>query len=136
MLLHLAAAREAGRRGMLIAEINGDAATAHPAARLFIEQGFAATAMGLQARVSGTTVAGLRRGGSPMADPRNDEALEQESEQERVRNSNDQDQELEREGIESEHNKGYDDAVRGQAGGDVDPDSADADVDRDDTVAD
>ena len=49
MLLHLAGTRE-GRRGMLIAEINGAAATAHPAARLFIEEGFAATAMGLQAR--------------------------------------------------------------------------------------
>ncbi len=37
---------------MLIAEINGDTATAHPAARLFIEEGFAPTAMGLQARIS------------------------------------------------------------------------------------
>jgi len=49
MLLHLAATRE-GRRGMLIAEINGVPAPTHPAARLFIEEGFAATAMGLQAR--------------------------------------------------------------------------------------
>jgi len=49
LLLHLAGTRE-GRRGMLIAEINGGAATAHPAGRLFIEEGFAATAMGLQAR--------------------------------------------------------------------------------------
>ena len=49
MLFHLAATRE-GRRGMLIAEINGESATAHPAARLFVEEGFAATAMGIQAR--------------------------------------------------------------------------------------
>ncbi len=49
MLLHLAATRE-GRRGMLISEINGAAATTHEAARLFIEEGFAATAMGIQAR--------------------------------------------------------------------------------------
>ena len=50
MLMHLAASREEGRRGMLIAEINGTAAGSHPAARLFIEEGFAPTAMGLQAR--------------------------------------------------------------------------------------
>ena len=49
-LLRRAAGREAGRRGMLIEEINGMPATAHPSARLFIEEGFAATAMGLQAR--------------------------------------------------------------------------------------
>ena len=50
MLMRLAATREEGRRGMLIAEINGVAATTHPAARVFIDQGFATTAMGLQAR--------------------------------------------------------------------------------------
>jgi ATP-dependent Lhr-like helicase len=50
MLMHLAASREEGRRGMLIAEINGVSSTAHPAARVFIEEGFATTAMGLQAR--------------------------------------------------------------------------------------
>ena len=49
-LMLLAASREEGRRGMLIAEINNTAATAHPAARLFAEEGFAPTAMGLQAR--------------------------------------------------------------------------------------
>jgi len=53
-------------------------------------------------------------------------------EQERVRSSNDRDQELEREGVESEHNRGYDEAVRGASRPDVDPDSAVADVDRDD----
>jgi ATP-dependent helicase Lhr and Lhr-like helicase len=50
MLMHLAASREEGRRGMLIAEINGTAASGHSTARIFIEEGFAATAMGLQAR--------------------------------------------------------------------------------------
>jgi ATP-dependent Lhr-like helicase len=50
MLMHLAATRQEGRRGMLIAEINGQPAPAHPTARLFQEEGFAATAMGLQAR--------------------------------------------------------------------------------------
>ncbi len=65
--------------------------------------------------------------------PRQDET--RESEHDRVRSSNDRDQELEREGIESEHNRGYDEAVRGRndSRGDVDPDSATADIDRDDT---
>jgi ATP-dependent Lhr-like helicase len=49
-LIHLASGREEGRRGMLIVEINGAPATAHPSARLFINEGFLATAMGLQAR--------------------------------------------------------------------------------------
>jgi hypothetical protein len=144
MLLHLAAAREEGRRGMLLAEINGEAATAHPAARLFIEEGFAATAMGLQARVSrppasaGIRVAGSNPGGHrPMADTTRTPGTREE-EQERVRSSNDEDQALEREGIESEHNRGYDNAARGASdeGEDIDPDSAEADVDRDDTVTD
>ena len=143
MLMHLAGAREAGHRGMLIAEINGDAATAHPAARLFIEEGFAATAMGLQSRAlhtatTGIRVAGIRRGGhSFMAEPRNI-ADTPDEEQDQVRSSNDRDQELEREGIESEHNRGYDEAVRGvsEEGEDVDPDAAEADVDRDDSVTD
>ena len=50
MLMLLASTREEGRRGMLIAEINHAPAASHPAARLFIEEGFAPTAMGLQAR--------------------------------------------------------------------------------------
>jgi hypothetical protein len=45
-----------------------------------------------------------------------------ESEHEAVRSSNDRDQKAEREGIENEDP------------GDVDPDSAESDVDRDDTV--
>jgi ATP-dependent Lhr-like helicase len=143
MLMHLAGAREEGRRGMLIVEINGEAATAHPAARLFIEEGFAATAMGLQSRAlhtsaTGIRVAGIRRGGhSYMADPRNI-ADTREEEQDQVRSSNDRDQELEREGIETEHNQGYDEAVRGvsEEGEDVDPDAPEADIDRDDSVTD
>src|SRR5262249_26635642 len=47
-LLHLAAA--ADRHGMLIAEINGTPATSHAAAAIFVEEGFAVTALGLQAR--------------------------------------------------------------------------------------
>src|SRR5688572_32082488 len=48
MLLQLAGNREEGRRGMLIGEINGVPAAEHPSARVFIEEGFATTAMGLQ----------------------------------------------------------------------------------------
>ena len=147
MLLQLAAAREEGRRGMLIGEINGTSAPSHPAARLFLEEGFAPTAMGLQARLvrrSGTGIAGLRGGGFPMADDERDlmaetpqqrvsETSDREQEHDAVRSSNDRDQQLEREGIQTEHNRGYDEAVKGH-GHDVDPDSASADVDRDDTI--
>jgi hypothetical protein len=143
MLLHLAMTREEGRRGMLIAEINGEPARAHSAARLFIEEGFVAGALGLQARPPGTSLAGRRPGGAFMAEPRNDNPIDtprsdetRESEHDRVRNSNDRDQSAERAGETPEHNRGYDEAVRGgPAGEDVDPDSAEADVDRDDTVA-
>jgi hypothetical protein len=61
-------------------------------------------------------------------------------EHDRVRSSNDSDQAAEREGIESDHNRGYDEAVRGSESSgeemfeDVDPDSARSDVDRDDTI--
>jgi ATP-dependent Lhr-like helicase len=91
MLLHLAATRE-GRRGMLIAEINGAPATAHPVARIFVQEGFAATAMGIQARTdklrprgygspsgsgtsrphdTGIAIAADSDGGTRMAEPRN-----------------------------------------------------------------
>jgi ATP-dependent Lhr-like helicase len=146
MLMHLAAVRSPERRGLLIGEINGTAAIAHPAARLFIDAGFAATALGLQARV-GTRIAGLRGGGDSMAEPRDDQDLMDETaqprdrensdvEHERVRASNDFDQELEREGITSRHNRGYDEAVRGDVDdeGPVDPDSAESGIDRDDTM--
>jgi ATP-dependent Lhr-like helicase len=52
-LLELASAREQGRQGMLITDINGESASTHPAADLFVAEGFATTAMGLQARFPG-----------------------------------------------------------------------------------
>ena len=144
---------------MLLAEINGTPATTHLAARLFVEEGFAITAMGLQARpdrrqlsaftVDGTAIAVPVPGGYAMADritgrddierddieredmPQQDETSE--TERERVRSSNDRDQDLEREGVESRHNRGYDETVKGQRN-DVDPDSANAEIDRDDTI--
>jgi hypothetical protein len=145
MLLHLAAARDESRRGMLIADINGEPANTHPAARVFIEEGFAASGLGLQARLLrqgpthgvGTRIAGLRRGGTSMAEPRDntpDDFETSDTEHDRVRASNDLDQELEREGITSRQNRGYDEAVRGSGEQDVDPDSPDAENDRDDTV--
>ena len=148
MLLRLAAQREESRRGMLIAEIDGQAASQHPAARLFIEEGFAATAMGLQARTDrlrprgyGTGVAPGHGGGQRMADMKT-----REQEHQRVRSSNDHDQAMERQGEEAPHNTGYDEAADGRRaplpndalgmGDDVDPDSAQADVDRDDSLTD
>jgi ATP-dependent Lhr-like helicase len=50
MLLRLASARNEDRRGMLIAEINGEPAATHPQAGAFVEAGFHVTAMGLQAK--------------------------------------------------------------------------------------
>ena len=72
-----------------------------------------------------------------MADPTNDTET-RDQEQDRVRSSNDRDQTLEREGRDTEHNQGYDNAVRGvkDEGEDVDPDSPESDVDRDDTLTD
>jgi ATP-dependent Lhr-like helicase len=49
-LVQLSASREEGRRGMLLAEIDGLPASSHPAARLFAHEGFLTTAMGLQLR--------------------------------------------------------------------------------------
>jgi hypothetical protein len=64
-----------------------------------------------------------------------------------VRSSNDRDQAAERAGITTAHNEGYDETVKGAARqrrqgdardagdqGDVDPDSARSEIDRDDTV--
>jgi ATP-dependent helicase Lhr and Lhr-like helicase len=154
MLLHLA-----HRRGMLITEINGQVATAHPSARVFLEEGFVASAMGLQARTermkprgfgsldpTGIGIAAASLGGSMAQQNRseieNDPTLignskprgseTSESEKERVRSSNDRDQALEREGVTSRQNRGYDEAARGGKRGDVDPDSATSDNDRDD----
>ena len=53
----------------------------------------------------------------------------------RVRPSNERDQALERGGEIPPHNRGYDKAVEGR-GDDTDPDRADADIDRDDTLTD
>jgi ATP-dependent Lhr-like helicase len=146
MLLHLAMAREEGRRGMLLAEINGAPAAAHPAARLFIEEGFIAGAMGLQARPVGTVIAAHRRGGGLMAEPRDENPIDKprpnetrDSEHDRVRTSNERDQAAERAGEATAHNSGYDEAVggrRNESVEDVDPDSAESDVDRDDTIDD
>ena len=147
MLFHLAIAREEPRRGMLLAEINGGPAVAHPASRLFIDEGFVATAMGLQARAKpGIRIAGSPRGGIPMAEPRrtDDKPVAQpvadetrETEHDRVRSSNDRDQARERAGERSRHNRGYDQAARGNENvEDVDPDSAESDIDRDDTQVD
>ena len=49
-LVQLSAAREEGRRGMLLAEIDGLPASIHPATRIFVNEGFLPTAMGLQLR--------------------------------------------------------------------------------------
>ena len=130
---------------MLIAEINGVPGTVHPAARLFIEEGFAATAMGIQARTdrlrprgyeaagpegpalhdAGIGIAAASGGGGRMAEQRrnsSEETLENtrpranensDVEHDRVRSSNEQDQRMERQGIESARNRGYDEVVRG-----------------------
>ena len=58
-LFDLATSREEGRRGMLIAEIDGAPATSHASAALFIEAGFASTAMGLQARTQKAPALGV-----------------------------------------------------------------------------
>ena len=158
MLMQLAASRDEGHRGMLISTINSTNASDHPAARLFLDAGFATTAMGLQARTArlrprgfgsldpaGIGIAATHGGGSWMADNERDQMSEtpqqrrnetSDSERDRVRSSNDRDQQMERNGQSSEHNRGYDDAAdRGIRNDDVDPDSAESDVDRDDTVA-
>jgi ATP-dependent Lhr-like helicase len=161
MLMHLAGVRDEGYRGMLISEINGISAPQHPAARLFLEQGFATTALGLQARterlrprgfgsldLTGIGIAAPWPGGSAMADNDRDVTFQQphrrrdettDSERERIRSSNDRDQQMERDGKKTEHDRGYDEAVHGirhDDEGDIDPDSAESDIDRDDTVDD
>ena len=62
------------------------------------------------------------------------------SDTDRDRSSNDRDQTAERDGIGSEHNRGYDETTRARESSsdeefeDIDPDSAESDVDRDDTI--
>src|SRR5215510_11394119 len=115
----------------------------HSAARLFVEEGFAATAMGIQARTDklrprgfappdeaaaihdgGIGIAGIGGGGTRMAEPRNSsETLENirprphedsETEHDRIRSTNDQDQAMERKGLKSRRNSGYDEAAHGE----------------------
>ena len=78
---------------MLIEEINGVPATTHEASRLFLEAGFASTAMGIQARTDRFRPYGLDADGT---------------------------------GIDTQTAKGL--------SNDVDPDSADAEVSRDDML--
>ena len=148
-LMELASSGPDGRRGMLLVEINGAPASTHIAARLFTSEGFAATAMGLQARTDrlrprgfashGIDLAAAADGGRTMANPTQRNAPEPNRERnadvehDRIRSANDRDQQLEREGIESERNRNYDEAAKGM-GDDVDPDSADAEIDRDDMI--
>ncbi len=115
------------------------AATAHPAARLFIEEGFAATAMGLQARVVAPALRGSAAEVRPMADHATNgsrHAGQRATDTTGIRTSSD-DQDRARTASPA---TAYDDRDHGRAGtrrrlgADVDPDSADADIDRDDTA--
>jgi len=89
MLRHLAVAREPGQRGMLVAEINGEDGAAHPAAPLFVQEGFALTALGLQLRPDrGIGIAELPSGGNPMTEqPRADEKLVDNPDQDETRDT-------------------------------------------------
>jgi hypothetical protein len=75
---------------------------------------------------------------SNRTQPRSNET--RETERERVRGSHDSDQAAEREGLETERHRGDDEATRAREGSndeefeDIDPDSAESDVDRDDTI--
>jgi len=62
-------------------------------------------------------------------------ATDSDAEREQVRSSNDRNQEREREGIATKENRGYDQPAHGK-GEPTDPDSAEADIDRDDTTTD
>ena len=74
--------------------------------------------------------------------PNRDSGTTSDVEREDIRSSNDHNQQSEREGVETGHNRGYDEAVTGRGSNDqqdeefedVDPDSAEAGVDRDDTI--
>ncbi len=59
-LIRFASTREEGRRGLLISAINAHPATQHPAAPVFVEAGFARTAMGLQLRTERIRPTGYR----------------------------------------------------------------------------
>jgi ATP-dependent Lhr-like helicase len=142
MLMQLAGSRDVGHRGMLISAINGATASQHPAARLFLEEGFAATAMGLQARTErlrpsgfgsldpgGIGIAATAGGGARMAD--NDRDVMAETPQQRRNETSDREQDRSADKVQSA--KREEAPNRGQ---DVDPDSAESDNDRDDTLSD
>lgn len=63
-----------------------------------------------------------------------------DTEHDAIRRSNDRDQAAERQGVDTEHNRGYDEAAKGRSLveredlGDVDPDSAASENSRDDTI--
>ena len=65
-LVRLAHSSPADRRGWLVAELNGEPATASSLARYFVEEGFAVTSGGLQLRVPRRPAAA--RSGSPLRD--------------------------------------------------------------------
>ncbi len=121
-LRHAALARDEGRRGMLLETMNGLPAGDHPMAHLFTSAGFVRAANGLQLRplraesAAGISIAGLAPGGSPMADePRDQDELIEDA--------------------DTEFDRNRDDAIRGREGvEDVDPDSAESDVERDDSA--
>jgi ATP-dependent Lhr-like helicase len=141
-LIRHAARSEPGRRGMLISEINGVRATAHAAARPFVESGFLATAMGLQARITGTGLADTSRGDDAMdtaekpASPTGPDSTAAPRDRRKSASPlfDEPDQVIEREGLEAEPSRADEKPGRKQRGGDVDPDSAHSAIDRDDTV--
>jgi ATP-dependent helicase Lhr and Lhr-like helicase len=157
-LVRFASAREEGRRGLLIGAINGRTATQHAAARIFVEAGFARTAMGLQLRTDRIRPAGYPGafevgpanasdhqsladdGGKSMVKERNGEASTSGSDDDEAarrdaevqapssRAPESHDQERERAPSGREAERG---AGTSRA---VDPDSAASDVNRDDTI--
>jgi ATP-dependent helicase Lhr and Lhr-like helicase len=148
-LLHHAARREPGRRGMLISTINGRPALDHPAAALFAAEGFARTALGLQVRTehvrprgygrsdeasAGTGIAADRAGGAPVAERQRDQPETTPS------GTSEQGRDTGREtgGTTTTHEPSTtrSDRRTTPGGGDIDPDSAFSDVNRDDMLDD
>jgi ATP-dependent helicase Lhr and Lhr-like helicase len=143
-LLHQAGRREPGRRGMLISTINGRPALDHPAAAVFAAEGFASTALGLQVRTehvrprgygwsegstAGTGIAAGRAGGAPVAERERDQPGTTQS-SERGRDTG-----RETGGTTTTHEPSTTRSDhRTTPGGDIDPDSAFSDVNRDDML--
>jgi hypothetical protein len=72
-MVRLAHSAPAERRGWLVAELNGEPATASPLARYFVEAGFAVTSGGLQLRVPRPAATAASPAGSGgAADPGGD----------------------------------------------------------------